>query len=104
MNWQTIWARLQSFGFAVFAGVVALGVVLLFLPLLAQRRSMQAESQRLDREISRQESIEQKQKTEIDALRTDPAFVERTARDKLNLARQNETIFRFEQPPATPRR
>jgi len=102
MNWPTtIWSRLQSLGFVVFTGVVALGVALLFLPLFKQRHSMQAESQRLDREIARLETIEKKQKTEIEALRTDPAFVARTARDKLNLARPDETVFRFEQPAAT---
>ena len=33
---------------------------------------------------------------EIEALKTDPAYVERTARNKLNLVRPNEVIFRFE--------
>jgi cell division protein FtsB len=104
MNWPTsIWSRLQSLGFVVFTGIVAVGVALMFLPLLNQRRAMQAEAQRLDREIARLESIEKKQKTEIEALKTDPAFVERTARDKLNLVRPNETIFRFEPVPAPKR-
>ena len=31
-------------------------------------------------------------------LKTDPSYIERTARSKLNLARPNETIFRFESP------
>ncbi len=103
--WQQIWFRVCRLGFVVFAGVVILGVALMFLPLIHQRFSMQAELDRLDDEIARQEALEKKQKTEMDALRTDPAFVERTARDKLNLVKPNETIFRFEPAPApAPRR
>ena len=41
------------------------------------------------------------QKTEIEALKTDSSYIERTARNKLNLARPNEVIFRFETPPPT---
>jgi len=43
--------------------------------------------------------LEKQQRSEIEALKTDVAYVERTARGKLNLARPNETIFRFEPAP-----
>ncbi|HUJ08476.1 MAG TPA: septum formation initiator family protein [Verrucomicrobiae bacterium] len=99
MNWQGLWTRLQSLGFLVFVGIVGCGVVLLFLPLLHQRHVMQQDIARLDRELEQQDALETKQKTEIEALKTDPGFVERTARNKLNLARPNEVIFRFEPPP-----
>lgn len=103
MNWAgNIWVRLQSLGFVVCAGVVALGVALMFLPLLQQRRALQEEAYRLDRDIARQEAVERKQKAEIEALRTDPTFVERVAREKLNLARPDETVFRFEPRPVAP--
>jgi cell division protein FtsB len=101
MNLQALWAKLQSLGFVVFAGVVVFGVSLMFLPLLAQRRGLQQELQRLDRDIARQEAIEKQQQAEIDALQSDPAMVERTVRQKLNLARPNEVLFRFEPAPAT---
>jgi cell division protein DivIC len=100
INWQTLWARLQSLGFFVFAGIVGLGVVLLFLPILHHRHTMQLEIARLDEEIARQESLEKQQMMEIEALKSDPTYVERTARDKLNLARPNEIIFRFEAKPS----
>ena len=96
VNW---WTKLRSFGFVFFVVAVVAGVVLVFVPLLHQRRAMQEELQRLDQELARQEATEKKQKAEIDALSTDAGFVERTARDKLNLARPNETLFRFEPAP-----
>ena len=102
MNWQALWARIQSLGFLVFIGIVACGVgLLMFLPQLQRRHVMQLEMQRLDAEIIRQEQLETQQKREIEALKSDPAYVERTARNKLNLARPNETIFRFEPMPGS---
>ena len=101
MNWPALWTRIQSLGFLVFIGIVACGVgLLLFLPQLQRRHAMQLEIQRLEAEILRQEQLETQQKQEIEALKSDPAYVERTARNKLNLARPNETIFRFERAPS----
>ena len=99
MNWRNLWARVQSLGFFVFVSIVGCGVVLLFLPLLHQRHEMQQDIARLDRELEQQDALEKKQKTEIEALKSDSSFVERTARNKLNLARPNEIIFRFEPAP-----
>jgi cell division protein FtsB len=95
---SALWTRLQSLGLVVFGLAALAGVFMLFLPLLHQRRALQHQLKRLDQEIARQESIEKRQRAEIEALRTDPLFVERTARDKLHLARPNETVFRFEPP------
>ena len=96
MFWRNLWARLQSLGFVMFLVIVGVGAALLFVPLWHRRHSMQAEIRRLDAELARQESLEKQQKAEIDALKTDPAYLERTARGKLNLAKPNETIFRFD--------
>ncbi|HTS17345.1 MAG TPA: septum formation initiator family protein [Verrucomicrobiae bacterium] len=101
MSWTlALWGRLQSLGFAVFVIVVGLGVALLFVPLLHQRHAMQMDIARLDHEIEQQDELEKKQQTEVEALKTDPSYVERMARNKLNLSRPNEMIFRFEPAPA----
>ena len=102
MSWtSSLWARLQSLGFYVFVAIVGFGVILLFVPLLHQRHAMQQEIARLDREIEQQDVLENRQKTEIEALKTDSSYIERTARNKLNLARPNEVIFHFEPSPKT---
>ena len=101
MNWRALWTWLQSLGFLVFLAIVAGGAVLVFVPLWHQRHSMQRDIQRLDADLARQEALEKQQKAEIDAMKTDPTFVESTARNKLNLAKPNETIFRFEPPVGT---
>ena len=99
MSWRNLWMWLQSLGFFVFVVIVGIGVMLLFAPVLQHGHAMQMEIARLDEEIGRQESLEKQQKTEIEALKTDPGYVERMARNKLNLARPNEVIFRFEPKP-----
>jgi cell division protein DivIC len=102
MSWTlALWSRLQSLGFFVFVLVVGFGVMLLFVPLLHQRHAMQMDIARLDHEIEQQEALETKQQTEIEALKTDSSYVERTARNKLNLSRPNEVVFRFEPAPQT---
>ena len=105
MNWPVLWQRIQSLGFVVFAGIVAAGVaIFLFVPALHRRHEMSQELQRLDSEIIRQETVEKQQRQEIESLKTDASYVERTARNKLNLAKANEVIFRFEstQPAVLP--
>ena len=102
MSWpSTLWGKVQSLGFFVFVAIVGCGIALLFVPLMHQRHEMQMDIARLDREIDQQDMLEKKQQTEIEALKNDSSYVERTARNKLNLARPNETIFRFESPPQT---
>ena len=103
---SALWTRVQSLGVVVFVTVVGFGVALLFVPLLHQRHAMQQDIARLDHEIEEQDALETKQRTEIEALKNDSSFIERTARNKLNLARPNEVIFRFEPTPqpAAPRR
>jgi cell division protein FtsB len=101
MTWHlTLWNRVQSLGFVVFVSVVVFGVALLFLPLLNRRHVLRQELQRVDQEIARQAALEKQQQQDIEALRNDSAFLERTAREKLNLARPTELVFHFEPKPA----
>jgi cell division protein FtsB len=105
MNWKNLWDRIQSLGFFFFISIVIAGAGLfLFLPVLRQRHAMQTKLHELDREIAKLDKTERQQRDEIDALNSDAAYVERIARDKLNLVRPGETFFRFEPAPAAPAR
>lgn len=100
MNWtENLWIRLQSLGFVMFVAVLLGGMALLFLPQLQRRHALQQELRRLDAKIAAAENQERQLQAEIDALKSDPVYVERTARQKLNLVRPNETIFRFTPRP-----
>ncbi len=96
---DNLWVRLQSVGFIMFLAVLMGGLAMLFVPLLHRRHALQQELARLDKAIAQEEFREKQLRMEIDALKTDPVFVERVARQKLNLVRPHEMLFRFEPPP-----
>jgi len=104
MNWRALWLWVQSLGYWVFLAIVAGGAVLLFVPLWHRQHTLQRENRRLEAEVARLEALERQYRSEIEALKTDPTYVERVAREKLNLVRPNETIFQFPTNAPAPRR
>ena len=98
MNWRTLWLRVQSLGFWVFLAIVAAGAALLFVSLWQKQGDLQTRINRLNAELSQLETQEKQLRTDIEALKTDPVYLERVAREKLNLVTSNETVFQF---PAT---
>ncbi len=71
-----------------------LAIVLLW-PMFEKGEELKREVTRKDKLISELERERDALQDEYRALLSDPATVEREARDKLNLARDGETIFRF---------
>jgi cell division protein DivIC len=104
MNWRALWLWVQSLGYWVFLAIVAAGAALLFVPLWHRQHTLQRENRRLEAEVVRLETLEKQYKSEIEALKTDPTYVERVAREKLNLVKPNETVFQFPTNPPAPRR
>ncbi len=94
-----LWTKLSSLSFVMFIAVVVGGMTVLSIPMLQKRHSLQSELVRVEADIAKQEALERQQRAEIESLRTDPVYVERTAREKLNLSRPDEVIFRFEPAP-----
>ena len=84
---------------------LALGLALLLLQdvfgthgLLAMRRA-QKESARVQREIDQINQENRRLQENVKALKTDPAAIERIAREEMGLARPGEYIFKL---PAKP--
>ena len=76
---------------------------LFFVPEIQRHREERAEIRRLESEIQLQELVLAERTRELQLLRTDPAYVEVLARDKLDLMKEGETIFRIDAGgPATP--
>lgn len=67
--------------------------------LIAMRRSQQ-EAQQVQKEISQLDAENQQLQERVKALKSDPAAIERIAREEMGLARPGEHIFKL--PPKAP--
>lgn len=96
---MTVWDKLTKVVFGLLCVAVALMVLLSYVPLIQQNERMRQELQRLEGELEKQQQIEQQLLQAIDAMSNDRRTVERMAREKLGLAKEGETVIRFEEPP-----
>lgn len=76
----------------LIGGVIA---IVLLWPMFEKGEELKREVIHKDQLIAQAERERDALLDEYRALLSDPAAVEREARDRLNLAREGETIFRF---------
>jgi cell division protein FtsB len=91
-----IWSRLTQAIVVLVALAVLIFICLAYQKPIEQNERMRREILRLDAELQKQAAISRQLRADIDALRNDPATVERLAREKLGYARADETVIRFE--------
>jgi cell division protein FtsB len=96
----TVWQRLNSILRVLLGVAVLLVIVSLFLPLSKKRAQSQVEIDRLQAQVNDQKTLLARQTREVNLLKTDPAYLEVMARDRLDLMKEGETVFRLE-PQAT---
>ena len=99
----TVWQRLNSVLRVLLVLAAILVVVSLFLPLQKKLGQGQTENENLLGQVNDQKILLARQTREVNLLKTDPAYLETMARDKLDLMKEGETIFRLE-PPAVPKK
>ena len=91
-----IWGRLTQAVIALVAVAILILIGLTYLPLIHQNERMRSEIMRLDAELQKQEITAKELRADIESLRNDPATVARLVREKLNYAKTDETVIRFE--------
>ena len=96
----TVWQRLNSVLRVLLALALVLVIVSLFLPQWKKLAQSRAEIDQLQEEVTQQKILLARQTREVNLLKTDPTYLETLARDRLDLMKEGETIFRLEQPPA----
>jgi cell division protein FtsB len=82
----------------VYAAIVLVSLALvsaIFWPVLQRTVSLQKEKEALQIHIEKEQVETLKTQDELSQLQQDPDYVERLARDVLNLGKPGETIFRF---------
>ena len=91
-----VWAVLVNITKLLLILAVVAAIVLWFLPVIHTMQEYRAE---IDTNRVRNEEAlaeQRRKRLEIEMLQTNPEYVERQARNKLNLARTGEVIFIFD--------
>ena len=68
----------------------------LFVPPYKTLLQSRAEIDNLQAQVNEQKRLLARQTREVNLLKTDPAYLETIARDRLDLMKEGETIFRLE--------
>ncbi len=70
-----------------------------FLPLVKEQQRQQHALQGLKQQVEQEKINYNKQTKKLTLLQSDPAYIELLARDKLDLMKPGETIFRMDPAP-----
>lgn len=97
---QGVWHFLNRLLALLIVFAVITLILCAFLPELRKGREQAARQEDLKKEIETQKTILSQRTKQVDLLKNDPGYVEILARDRLDMMKEGETIFRLEpQPP-----
>ena len=100
----TVWQRLNRILLVLLFIAVWLGVVSLFVPPYKKLIQSRGEIDNLQAQVNEQQVLLARQKREVNLLKTDATYLETIARDKLDLMKDGEVIFRLESSQSTKRK
>ncbi len=92
----TIWQQMNHVLRVLLFIAVWLLIVSFFLPPYKRLQQNRAEMEQLQATLTEQKALLARQTREVTLLKTDPTFLETIARDKLDLMKEGETVFRLE--------
>ena len=92
----TVWQRLNRVLKVLIVLAAWLVMISLFAPPYKKLTQEHREIDRLQSQVSSQRAVLSRQTREINWLKTDPVYLETIARDRLDLMKDGETIFRLE--------
>jgi cell division protein FtsB len=92
----TLWQRLNRILRVLLVLAIWLVIISLFVPPYKKLTQSRAEIDNLIAQVNEQKYLLARQTREIALLKTDPTYLETIARDRLDLMKEGETIFRLE--------
>jgi cell division protein FtsB len=98
----TVWQRLNRVLGTLLVIAVWLGIISLFVPPYKRLMQSRSEIDNLQTHVNDQKLSLARQQREVSLLQNDPAYLETIARDRLDLMKEGEVIFRLE--PASEKR
>jgi cell division protein DivIC len=92
----TVWQRLNRILLVLLIIAIWLAIVSLFVPPYKKLMQSRTEIDNLQQQVNEQQTLLAHQTREVDLLKTDVSYLETIARDRLDLMKEGETIFRLE--------
>jgi cell division protein FtsB len=96
----SVWQRWNRVLITLLLLAVWLVIVSLFVPPYKKLKIGHADIDKLQAQRDEQQMLLSRQTREVNLLKTDPAYLETIARDRLDLMKDGETIFRVESAAA----
>jgi cell division protein FtsB len=93
-----IWHSLNRFVFTLIVLAASVPIAYSFLPEVKKRREHDTIIEQLKADIDQERMKQQRYEREEKLLRLDPEFISIIARDRLDLMKEGETIFRVDPP------
>jgi cell division protein FtsB len=97
----TVWQQLNRVLRVLLVIAMALVIVSLFVPPFKRLAQSRAEIDNLQAQVNDQKMLLARQTREVNLLKTDATYLETIARDRLDLMKEGETIFRLESARST---
>lgn len=92
----SVWAVLTRLTQLLLLAAVVTAIFLWFFPVWQELQARQQEREAVETRIEQETARSDQHREEIHYLKTSPEYVERQARERLNLGRPGEVIFRFD--------
>jgi len=92
----TIWQRMNHILGVLLLMAVWLLIISLFLPPYKKLNQSRHEIEQMQSQVVEEKALLARHTREISLLKSDPTYLESIARDKLDLMKEGETIFRLE--------
>lgn len=93
----SVWQQLNRIVRALLAVALVLVIVSLFVPQHKRLVESRGEIETLQAQVNERKAQLARQTREVAWLKTDPSYLETVARDRLDLMKEGETIFRLDQ-------
>lgn len=94
----TVWQQLNRILLVLLVVAIWLGIITLFVPPYKRLTKSRSEIDQLQAQVNEQKMLLARQTRQVYLLKTDAAYLETIARDRLDLMKEGETIFRLENP------
>jgi len=92
----SVWQRLNRILLVLLVIAIWLVIVSLFVPPYKKLMQSRTEIDKLQQDVNDQKALLARQTREVNLLTTNVTYLETIARDRLDLMKEGETIFRLE--------